>query len=217
MENKKGLIILFIIVNIVIWGFIILPKAFVILKTSIFRTIQQNPGFADTNPVANNIVDNNLAGRAQTSREKLERIDFYSLRDPFLPQKKLTIVKKAPKEPLQKKAEEPPAALTQPKEIQEEKYESRFRLKSIVQLKEKYIAALEEITHYGTESGLPYSYRFGDSTEQASQGPKSLLVMEGDSIMGESVYKITSDFVILTKNKKYFKLTFSGGYPINEP
>jgi hypothetical protein len=194
-KNQKLLIIVFIAINIIIWSFFIIPKAGSFLSIN-HKTLALNP--------------ETISRKA--SKEMFERIDFYSLRDPF-------VVKKAnssrPMEKERPKKTEP-VKKTEPPQAVEEKYESRFKLKSIVKLKDKYAAALEESPHYGSqgESGVPYSYRFGNAADDNSSGPKSYLVIEGDSVMGEQVAKISADFVILRKNKKYYKLTFSGGFAV---
>ncbi len=202
-KNKQILYItIFIILNLILWPFIILPNA-VRFAVSVIKNVKNTGGAI--------VIEN-----SDTAREVLERIDFYRLRDPFIsrikaPEKIINTPKKIEKTaPVVEKTSVTNAST-------EEKYESRFKLKSIVLLKDKYAAALEETPHYGNQAdNSPYSYRFGDNYEQPVQGPKSYLVIEGDTVLGEQVVKITADSVLLQKGKKYFKLTFSGGIPVEQ-
>lgn len=208
IRNNKILTIIFILINIVIWALFIGPRMFTIISSFFVNT--------------DSATESLLVKKSTTTKVLRERIDFNNLRDPFvMPGKR---IEKEEKEQ-QKKIERQPRIVQerheqeQPIQRIQRQYISRFRLKSIVQLKDKYVAALEEAESYDSQSdyNVPYSYRFGGGPESVTRSSKNYMVMEGDVIMEERVYKITEDSVILTKNNQYYKLTFSGGYPIDKP
>lgn len=94
---------------------------------------------------------------------------------------------------------------------------SKFRLKSIVQSKNQYIASLEETPHYGNvqNPSVPYSYRFGSQPETPEM--KSYLVSEGETLQDEKVIKIKENYVVLSRNGRFYRLTFSGGSIVDKP
>jgi len=194
-EQNKYFIYLLIVVNLILWSFFIIPSLLNLFTNS--SAIKK---------------ENVHTGEKPKLFEETPVIDFTIVRNPF------SFAEEETKTTKKKKTSSPITMVKTNREIPqntEEKYVSRFRLKSIVLLKNKYTAALEESTPV-TETTENDVYRFINPGEQQTTA-KTTLVMEGEIIQGEKVEKIGSDYVILSKNGKYYKLTFSGGIPVNKP
>ncbi len=208
-KQKRNLTILFIVVNVVIWPFFIFPN--------IGKVVHQ---------VISNISDDGSGSMVKDTRsqeEMLNPIDFHSMRDPFLipngvrPKQDNTVKKTVKKTTTVQNSQSTPQYNVDPVQ---KPFVSRFKLKSIVKVNSVYYANLEESQHYGDQnsSGVPYSYRFGpDGQPITSSSSKSFMVVQNDSVMGETAVKIMEDYVIMAKNRKYYKLTFSGGYEVSSP
>ncbi len=207
-KQKRNLTILFIAVNVILWPFFIFPKMGTVIH-SIFNSASQNNG-------------NSLVQDTKKQEDMLNPIDFHSLRDPFLipngvrPKEEVTRPKVVKKLDVRPTDNNPQYNVTPV----EKAYVSRFKLKSIVKVNNEYYANLEEAQHYGDggNNNVPYSYRFGpDGQPISSSSSKTYMVVQGDSVLGETVYQIRQDYVIMAKNRQYYKLTFSGGFGVANP
>lgn len=203
--QKKIMIALLVIVNLVIWSIFVIPKVGLFIG-NFFSATHIQTEIAAPRPVT----------------KKLDKIDFYTLRDPFqLPKgggEKVTVVKPQVKKEVIKTVTTTKFItnfINRPEtNVVVRTFTSRFKLKSIVILKDKYIAALEDSGRYNSEVQQEYSYRFGAQPE-AQQG-RSQVVIEGDSIQGEKVLKIRENYVIMEKSGLFYKLTFSGGFAVKD-
>lgn len=202
-RRQKVLTILFVIVNLVVWGYFVLPKV---------------PGFIASlkpkTPLEAVLMDDPAASLAVN-----ERVDFSRLRNPFRSVAKGFEAPRAT--PMPRTARPTPRPTEKPRtdvlnngggEVQRT-FVSQFKLVSVILLRGGYTATLEEASHYGS-SDVPYSYRFG---QNSGGGSGSITVREGDLVQGEKVMKIRDTYVILEKNGLYYKLTFSGGTQVSGP
>ena len=115
-----------------------------------------------------------------------------------------------PKEhPVQKIVIANPEKNQEPAVKQNNSFISLYRLKSIVEIKKRYIAALQEVSHYGSQSDP------GEQTPSDSGG-RTFVVVEGDTINGEKVVRIRENFVVMFKDGSFYKLSFSGGMSIEK-
>lgn len=210
-KQKRLLTVLFILMNLVIWGIFIVPRI------GKFSAV-----------VSSNLVPQPAAPiiqRNENAIELLQRVDFHTLRDPFK-------IVSAFRQPDQQRpvtthrsstttSSVPPwAGNSSDQQTVERTFTSRFKLVSVMQFENSFIATLEEASHYGSgggPSGVPYSYRFGGGQDTSSQSASTYMVIEGDSVMDETVAKITKDYVVMKKDGLYYKLTFSGGFPVSAP
>ncbi len=86
------------------------------------------------------------------------------------------------------------------------KYESQFRLRSVVLLGGKYFATLEEMPHYGSGPGTA-NIRFGSTLPQEN---RTHVVTEGETVLGETVSRIRENSVTLTRDGQSVQLSFTG-------
>jgi hypothetical protein len=212
-KQKRLLTIVLFLVNIIVWIIFIVPNI-----SSVSQAI--------ISPESANVSITPIDSSSY-KKESLGHINFHSLRDPFtLPggiPKGIGFDNKAAssKESAKPGAVKSQAGITPPgyppqQGTVQNNFISRFKLKGISQINDKYVATLEESSHYGSsENSAPYSYKWDASAYQQSSG-KSYTVKEGDEVLGERVVRIGADFVIMTKNKMYYKITFSGGYSISD-
>jgi hypothetical protein len=210
-KNNKGLLVLVIIVNVVIWPIFIVPNFLPFVGSLLVNFKGVQTAFE--------------MKKSTVSTETQEKVDFYKMRDPFQPPREAAAAQPVRHTP--KSDNNTPVVNNIPQNGQEHvkrTFTSRFKLKSIFKSKDqKYMATLEESTGYDSDSGgdnggggggVPYSYRFGGQPEPQATSGKTYMVWEGDSVMEETVEKIAEDYLILSKNGLYYKLTFSGGYAV---
>lgn len=206
-KQKRTLTILFITINVILWPLFIFPNIGKVIS-SIFSTVTQN--------TANSMVQD-----TRKQEDMLNPIDFHSLRDPFLIPSSVRPQAEQVKKTTKKVETRPQPDTTPQYNVTpvEKSFVSRFKLKSIVKVNNEYYANLEEAQHYGDGgNNVPYSYRFGpDGQPVSSSSSKTYMVVQGDSVMGETVYQIRQDYVIMARNRQYFKLTFSGGFAVQNP
>jgi hypothetical protein len=208
-KQKRILTIVFILANLIIWSIFIIPRI------GSFSAIL----FTNLSPPED--MASHYSRDVAATRDMLERIDFHTLRDPFLLPERLREPQPRPRPQTQPTREQPSSQRPREEEI-DTRFVSRFQLKSIVQIEDSFIATLEESERYGSgaPSGppAPYSYRFGYEEQQTPQrAAQTHMVIKGDTVMDETVVKITADSLIMSKNNQYYKLTFSGGYPVSKP
>lgn len=193
-NNNKILIAVLILANVVIWPLVIVPGIVGILQT--------RPKTAEP-------IQPETAGPGKPSDPSPSKIDLLNLRNPFF---------------LRDDHSQRPVVThrnngtsSSRPSVPAEKFVSKFRLKSIVQANNKFIASLEEIPHYGTEQNrnTSYTYRFGSDPDTVESA--SYVVSEGDELLGEKVVRIGENFLVLSKAGKYYKLTFSGGSSVQQP
>lgn len=222
MEDRKKrlLTLLFILVNVVIWGIFVIPRL-----GNFSEVIMTKIASGESESVIA-LNDN--------SEEILERIDFNTLRDPFhspdyLPEddedevKVETVYVYIEKEPeIETVPEKEPVVEEdieeEELEVVEKTFTSRFNLESIMEFDGSYIATLSETEHYGSSdssSSVPYSYRFGSGSSSSSSSSANHMVIVGDTVMEETVVEIAKNYVIMEKDGLYYKLTFSGGYNVD--
>ncbi len=204
-KKKRILTIVFILVNLIIWGLFIIPRV-----GRFSEAISSNLTPQASTP----IIEHN-----ENTIELLQRVDFHTLRDPFRPPsgyRSSGSTRPVTRSTTTTTTVPPWAQQQQNNQVVERSFTSRFKLASIMQFENSYIATLEEASHYGSGSpaGVPYSYRFG---EQQSSSSTTHMVIEGDSVMDERVAKIAKDYVVMEKDNLYYKLTFSGGFPVSQP
>ena len=209
-KQKRTMTILLVAVNVIVWIVFIVPN---------FSNITQAIMGTDSQTVNLPILDSSAA-----KKEVVGHIDFQQLRDPFtlpggIPKELNQVAGNKVKNPSDSVKPQNPQNVSgyppQGGNVQNT-FVSRFKLKGISKMGDEYVATLEEAAHYGaSESSTPYSYKW-DSSVNSGAGGKSFTVKEGDEVLGERVVRIGADFVILTKNKMYYKLTFSGGYSISD-
>ncbi|OHD62543.1 MAG: hypothetical protein A2014_00265 [Spirochaetes bacterium GWF1_49_6] len=210
-KQKRLLTIVLFLVNIIVWIIFIVPN---------ISSVSQAIISPDSGNVSITPMDSSY------KKEVLGHINFNTLRDPFtlpggIPKglgfDNKVASSKGGSQPgnIKPQGATPPGYPPQKGTVQNN-FVSRFKLKGISQINDKYVATLEEASHYGSsENSAPYSYKWDASAYQQSSG-KSYTVHEGDEILGERVVRIGADFVIMTKNKMYYKITFSGGYSISD-
>lgn len=205
-KQKRILTIVFILLNVVLWSFFIIPRIGTFSAT-LFTSM------------GSKIETTAFVKSPASSQEMLQRIDFHTLRDPFLLPEGYgpkIHVKKTYSKP---KPKQQTVEAKNSKQRVEKQYISRFKLKSIVEIDGKYMATLAERSHLGgsqqPSGSSPYSYRFSYGEQDSGAPGKSYMVIKGDNVMGETVVKITSDYVILKKIGKFYKLTFSGGFSVS--
>lgn len=198
MNNKITLAVL-IAVNLILWPFFIIPGIIGVIQsgkmndTTFDNTFQESPSLPEGMPPAG---------------------DLLKVRDPFsflsAPQRDHSVN-------IREQNDRTVSRTGTSRNTAVETYTSKFRLKSIVQSKNLYLASLEENPHYGNVQNAvaPYSYRFGSQPETPET--KSYQVSEGEMIQDEKVVRIRENYVILSRNGKYYKLTFSGGSPVEKP
>lgn len=216
-KNSKVLLVIVIAVNAVIWPMFIIPSATTVVEDVVKGTNARS---------ANSTRQRMEYKRASVPRETMERIDFNSLRDPFtiggMPARSDNTEKRVSR-PVVNRVVEPvrESPPVQNQDTVERNFTSRFKLKTIVQLRDKYVAGLEEEGAYDAApaDNNPYSYRFGQNPgeQQAQPSAKSYTVYEGDNVLGETVIKIGEDFVIMGRGGLYYRLTFGGGYAVSRP
>jgi len=207
-KNNKFLLIIVILLNIILWPIFIVPN-FTTIITSIFSNIKAG--------------DNSyIIKRSTASKEGLDKVDFYAMRDPFTSSRQRAETPQPKKERKETPVYIPQVNVNPDSDRVQKTYTSRFKLKSLFKSKDQgYMATLEESSSYDSQSpdNVPYSYRFsgGGQPEVASTAGKNYMVWEGDTVVDEKVLKITESFVIMTKNNMYYKLTFSGGFSVTTP
>lgn len=204
-KRKRLLTVLFVLLNLVIWGLFIIPR---VGKFS--EAISSNLTPQESTP----IIEHN-----ESSMELLQRVDFHTLRDPFRPPTGFRVQTSSGSRSQSSGSATtttsiPPWAQQNVQTV-EQTFTSRFKLESVMEFEGNFIATLSEASHYSGNAGVPYSYRFGE--QQSSSSPATYMVIEGDTVMGETVVKITKDSVTMKKDAFYYRLSFSGGMPVSAP
>lgn len=199
-QKQKILTALFIVLNLVIWGFFIIPR-FGGFTKKLF-----------TARIASADDTTQIFEQTESSRELLERINFSGLRDPFEKPTADVVYSYTPKTTTTTSTTVASVTVTTLAAVAvvEKSFTSQFELDNIMEFDGAYIATLKETDHYGS-SGTPYSYRFGSESSSA----ESYMVLEGETVMTETVAKINADSVIMESDGLYYKLTFSGGYSVS--
>ncbi|OHD53373.1 MAG: hypothetical protein A2Y33_05530 [Spirochaetes bacterium GWF1_51_8] len=209
-KKKRMMTILLLAVNAVVWVAFIVPN---------ISNISQAIIGGESQTLNLPVIDSSAA-----KKENVGHIDFKQLRDPFtLPggipkefDKGSGSKQNKPSDTVKNQGNQNSSGYPPNKGTVQNTFVSRFKLKGISKINDKYVATIEESSHYGSsDSSTPYSYKW-DSSVNSGSGGKSYTVYEGDEILGERVVRIGADFVILAKNKMYYKLTFSGGYSISD-
>jgi hypothetical protein len=205
-KRKRLLTVLFILLNLVIWGLFIIPR---VGKFS--ETISSN--LSMTAQVSMPIIEH-----SDSSIEMLQRVDFHTLRDPFRPPTGYRVPVSSSGGNRNTSAttttSAPPWAQQNVQTV-EQTFTSRFKLESVMEFEGKFIATLSEASHYSGNAGVPYSYRFAE--QQAATTAATYMVIEGDTVMGETVVKITKDSVTMKKDNMYYRLSFGGGMSVSAP
>ncbi len=190
MNNKKIMAGALILINVILWILFIVP--------GIFHLFNQKAPLKETVSIVNSPPAEN---------EEITDLDFGKTRDPFA----FSAInnKKTPVKEKSRRIANPVTAVVHT-EIKEEKYISRFILKSIVFMNNEYTAILQEIPSYGSmDENTINSFRMQGTPE--SEMGQTYIVKNGSVVNGEEVFKIKSDSIILKKDGKYYELSITNG------